>query len=379
MLFLKSSTIGLLLFSCSTLCLSQTVSTFVSNSVAIDEALFRTENGQLYGTGYVNGTFNSFDEGFVLPLLDSLENPSEITELSTGEIAIVESQGDRIMLYDPVNDTAEILTSDIQNPAGILKMPDSDTLLVSSLLNNSIYSVSPDGDTNAYLSNSLFDAPVSLVWDDSNNLYIANYNSGIIVKKSADNTVTQLCSLPTTSLGHIIRIGNTLFATAVFDNKIYKIDLTTGSWAIFAGSSQGSDDGDINVAKFNTPNGITASISGDSLFVSEYNTKSIRLISGVLNHIGIPELPENSSKNLIALWPNPIQDELYILFKKPDTFFRIELVGSHGITTPLYTKALSQQNNTVKIDIPNSLSSGFYFLKMSSENGIETRKIIIQK
>jgi len=372
----KHILIGSLLLTWGSLCYSQMVSTFVASGSAVDEALFRTQGGQLYGTGYLNGTLSTFSAGFALEILDSLENPSEMAEISTGEIAIVESQGHRIILYDPINNTYQILSSDIQNPAGIIKMPDSDTLLVSSLWDNNIYKVSPNGDTNLYLSSTLFNAPTSLLWDDSNDLYIANYNSGVIIKNSFDSTLTQFCVLPTSSLGHITKVGSALYATGVFDHKVYKINLLTGSWNVFAGSTQGSMDGSINIAQFNTPNGITSSITGDSLFISEYNTQAIRLISGLLDtSTGIQE---PSQYLRMTVWPNPVQDELNVQFNKALISYSIELISSSGIKTTLNSLSHNKNNNTLKIDVPSSCSSGIYSLKVTSESGIAIKKIIIQ-
>ena len=227
--------ISLILFICNyTSSYTQMVSTYLPNNTGVDEALFRAGNGQLYGTGYLNGTLNTFNNQGVIQVLDSLSNPSEMAELSTGEIAVAESQGNRILLYDTATGNHQVLTNNIQNPAGIIKMTNSDTLLVSSLSDNNIYQISPNGEASLYLQSNLLNVPVSFAWDDSNNLYIANYNNGVILKKDQNNNLTEFCDLPTTSLGHIVKVGNALFATGVFSHKIYKVDLNTGSWNIFA-------------------------------------------------------------------------------------------------------------------------------------------------
>lgn len=359
------------------LLLAQTVTTILQNGSGIDESLFRTDNGELYGTGYVNGTLSTFTVGSSYPVLDSLDNPSEMAELSNGVIAITESQGNRVILFDPQSQTKQLLTGALPNPAGIIKLLDSDTLLVSSTSANSVYRVAPNGDTSLYLTGNLFNSPVSLLWDDSNNLYIANYSSGMIVKKESNGSLIPFCTLPTSSLGHMVKVGNMIYATGVFNHKIFKINLANAEWNIYAGSTQGSIDGDLSIAQFNSPNGIAASVTGDSIYISEYNTQSIRLISGVLSTLGQNEGSHQIDANLIKIWPNPVQKSFYIHPGDKIEPFHLQLFDLNGIVISNDLVAQKRSGNVINVCLPGNLSDGLYFLQVISNSMSHTQKIII--
>ena len=369
--------LGFLLFINSHLLKAQMVTTIVQNGSGIDESLFRSHSGELYGTGYANGTLSTFNGGYSTVVLDSLDSPSEMVELSNGTIAIAESQGNRIVLFNPLNQTERLLTNAIPNPAGISKMPKSDTLLVSSTSTNSIYRVAPNGDTSLYLSSNLFNSPVSLLWDDINNLYIANYGSGMIVKKSSSGSIIPFCTLPTSSLGHMIRVKNMIYATGVFSHHIYKIDIATALWSTYAGSTQGSTDGSLSIARFNSPNGITASITGDSLYISEYNTQTIRLIRGVLSTLGQLDEGHQPIVNSIKTWPSPIQTSFFVQVEERNEPFHLQLFNLSGIL--ISTDLIAQQvsANVIRVKLPGSLSDGLYFLRFTSSSMSHSKRIIV--
>ncbi len=368
-----------LLFICCILmpARAQTVSTLVPNGSGIDEALLRHSNGDLYGSGYANGSFNHFYAGGSLEIVDTLVNPSEMSEMSDGKIAIAESQGQRVSLYDPATGTFEILTRDIPQPAGMVKMPNSDTLLISCVSSHKIYSVAPNGDTSTYLESSFFNAPVSLVWDDSGNLFIANYNNGVIIKRDTDGTVSQFSNIPSSSLGHIIIIGDHIYATAVFDHKIFRVDLADGTHSIFAGSTSGSVNGDLSNATFNTPNGIVASSTNDSLFISEYNTQSIRLISGVLSYTGID--PDLRSMNAsVEVFPNPSRGEIFLNLGPAVWAESLELFDLHGAKVPILISEVPSSSGSVSLKSMSPLEPGVYLLRVMTGTGIVNKKILIE-
>jgi sugar lactone lactonase YvrE len=369
---------GLLVLFCLAPCRAQTVSTLVPKGSKIDESIFLTSNGILYGAGYLSGSLYTFNGGSAVELLDSLKSPSEIVELSNGDIVIAESKGHKVTLYNPSTSLRRVLTNEIQNPAGLTNLLHSDTLLVSSTSTNSIYKVTPNGDSSLYLKNSLLNAPVSFAWDDLDNLYIANYSDGVIIKKSPNNTVTTFCTLPTSSLGHIVKIGNFIYATGVFNHKIYRVELVTGKWKIFAGSSQGSTDGTIALAQFNTPNGLAASISGDSLYISEYSTQAVRLISAISENIGIER---NNNTRLISsakIWPNPVHRDFFIELQGSEGDLSLTLYSAIGQRVDVDIDIESGARNSYSASLKENLPKGIYFLKLSNADGFLTKRILVQ-
>jgi hypothetical protein len=71
-----------------------------------------------------------------------------------------------------------------------------------------------------------------------------------------------------------------LYLSASGLNKIHKLTLN-GELTVFAGTGTANSlDGAKDKASFNQPNGIVASITGDTLYVSEIGSKAIRFITG---------------------------------------------------------------------------------------------------
>src|SRR5690606_14165300 len=101
----------------------QTVSTFVPAGSGIDEALFRSSSGVLYGNGWVTSALYAFNGGVSTLITDTLQNGSEICETSTGDIIFCDNQGDKIFKYKPASGAISIMTSSIITPSGLLKMP----------------------------------------------------------------------------------------------------------------------------------------------------------------------------------------------------------------------------------------------------------------
>jgi sugar lactone lactonase YvrE len=116
----------------------------------------------------------------------------------------------------------------------------------------------------------------------------------------------------------MILIGDNIYATAYQDNRIYKIPIDGSGQTVFAGTgTAGGADGDVLSAQFNSPNGITASSTGDTIYVSEYNPRRLRMITGVLGTTATgnnEQIPEHF--NLEQNYPNPFNPETKIRYMK---------------------------------------------------------------
>ena len=82
-------------------------------------------------------------------------------------------------------------------------------------------------------------------------------------------------------VGFIEYANGYIYATGFNTNKIYKVSLS-GQITVLAGTgSNGQTNGPAAEATFNGPNGIVASPGGDSLFISDFYSRSLRLITDV--------------------------------------------------------------------------------------------------
>ena len=80
--------------------------------------------------------------------------------------------------------------------------------------------------------------------------------------------------------------NNLLFATHWGAHRIYCIDPNSGNTAVYAGSSMGSKNGDLNTATFNFPNGIYMDVDNNRIYISDAGSSNLRIIDKVESSSG---------------------------------------------------------------------------------------------
>lgn len=348
----------------------QQVSTYLAGPTGIDDGIFRSSDGKLYGASFDGGALYQFSNLAAVLLTDTMVNTTEISGDSQGNIYACDHGGNRVYKMDSGGNVSTFI-SGIGKAAGILKLPGSDTLLISSNTTHSIYKVAPDGVYTQWLTGGSLSWPVSMQFDAQGNLYVGNYYSGKILKVDPSLNMTELCTINTNSLGHMVIKGNFLYVTTVFSHRIYKVDITNGNATLFAGSSQGSQNGPIATATFNTPNGILLSQTGDSLLISEYNTNSIRLISGLNSSVSVPE--EISCKE-VDIYPVPTRDDLFIKTGNGRTP-GVQIYDNGGRLLREFSKETLHENGVQRIR--PELPPGHYRLNLIFVDEIQSRALII--
>lgn len=155
-------------------------------------------------------------------------------------------------------------------------------LYTNNNVNNAITRIDMDGNkfprSIGIFNNS------SLTIDESDNIYVSDYDSGRIIKIDANtNEESTFTNLPISGgVGYIIYSNGSFFATAITDQLIFKID-SSGQYEIIAGVQfqAGVQDGNGNIATFNRPIGIVASPDGKTLYVAQNGgSGAIRMITG---------------------------------------------------------------------------------------------------
>ena len=86
---------------------------------------------------------------------------------------------------------------------------------------------------------------------------------------------------------------------------------------------------------------------------------------------------ENAEPESLSIYPNPVNEKVYITFKNhKESAFDIELVSMTGKS--VYTSTISESNNWIKtsVDVSN-LPSGIYVLKIQSSKHFATKRIVV--
>lgn len=173
--------------------------------------------------------------------------------------------------------TAELdwATEGFALPIGVIA-DSNDNIFVCNCGGNNISKITPDGTVTSFAESSLFNCPNGLTIDPAGNLYVCNFSDGKILKITPDAAVSELASLPTLTggpspvgNGHLVYSNDYLFVSLIGSGQIYRVCLTGEAEAI-AGQPFGfsNNDGPAFQATFSKPNGIVASLTGDTLFVN---------------------------------------------------------------------------------------------------------------
>jgi hypothetical protein len=203
-------------------------------------------------------------------------------------------------------------------------------------------------------------------------LYTGNFNNRKIIRLGDNGEQTLIGQAPGSSnqwLGFITYAKGYIYGTLFTQHEIYRMDLD-GNGTVILGSTAGTIDGDASTAKFNGPNGIVATPSQDTLFVSDYNTRALRMITG------LEDGTTSASTALAAslrwsLSPNPATDTSTLRFElQKSSSVSIQVFDQQG---QLLLQLLDNQNLLAgphQVYIPTAkLPKGSYTIQLSVDGG----------
>lgn len=351
-----------LLFICGTLS-AQNVSTYhqVINQRIDDDMIFDAQ-GNLYGSNY-NGTsvYKKDLSGTVTTFAGGMNTPNGLEFDRQGNLWVCDNVGNKVYKFNSAGVPYDTLL--IVNPSGIIRIPGTDSMIITSYALNELLKSDSAGSSFLWKNGPELVGPVGLVYDPDTNLYLSNYTDRKIYRVTEDSLyyVATLPDPTNGALGFITWAKGMLWATGFGSNKIYRVDPNyVDSVAWFAGSVSGSVDGSVSVARFNKPNGILPSQGGDSLFVSDYGTGRVRLIENITTLL--PEIPEWLVD--LRYYPNPATDHVIIDGRLlSSSVLRIELTDLLGRVYHVCTVDVqSEFSKTISLE---GIPAGNYFLRVS--------------
>ncbi len=353
---------------------AQTVTTYTDGTP--DDAMVLDSNGNLYASNFVGDSVFKFDaDGNGAPFISGLNTPNGLAFDSNENLYICDFSGLTIYKYDIDGNLLESFTN-IVRPSGLIKAFDNDDMIFTNYTDSSVNRLEPDGTITVISSDSELNGPVGLAYDENGVLYVGNYNDRKIYRILNDGTADYIAQLPTDggsnpNLGFITYGQGRLWGTTMGSDKIYAVDQNeVDSYILFAGSDQGSMDGDIDQATFNTTNGIIFNDTEDTMYITDFGTKNIRVISDVILSFGEEVLNLKS----LQLFPNPAITTLNVK-TNVDGDYQLKVYNILGEI--VYSVEENFQNNSISesIDI-SSLASGVYLVKVTSQNITSVKRFI---
>ncbi len=288
----------------------QSVTTIVDNaSTMFRDALIFDDSGNLYCADYGgDAVYKRTPDGTVSTFASGFNTPNGMAFDSNGDMFMCDNQGSLIYKLDNQGNTIASYPTDF--PSGIIKDLASDTMIFTVYSSqHELKKLAPDGTIVPFHAGSPLLGPVGLAYVD-NDLYVGNFTNREVYRVESD-TLIYVATVPGPTagrLGFLANVGGKLYGTSWQDNKIYEIVVSElDSTILYAGSSNGSDDGPLVSATFSQPNGIIGNAAGDTMYVSQYGSGKLRMIAGV--QLG---LDGKDYFSRVQLYPNPTSSALTV-------------------------------------------------------------------
>jgi len=374
----------LLLFSFVFSISAQTVSTVVPGPSTFNDGLDIDMEGNIYASDYFGTTVTKITPaGNTSIFASGFSSPNGLKFGPDGFLYVPSVNTNKISKVSLSGTVSDYLT--ISNPAELYF--DSDGLLyVANYTNSTISIVDTAKNITVLFSGAPLNGPIGVLKDSTGTLYIGNFTDGKVFRIDNGTDFVEIGDLPSW-LGFMILVGENIYATAYQTHRIYKIPIDGSGQSIFAGTgSPGNTDGNVLNAQFNNPNGITATSTGDTLYVSEYTPRRLRMITGVLNPTSVSN-DENivSEFELFQNYPNPFNPVTNIKYsintRQFITLKIYDVMGNEIATLVNEEKPAGKYEIIFKVgqDSNPDIASGVYFYRLKTGPFVETRKMILIK
>ena len=222
----------------------------------------------------------------------------------------------RISKVTPAGVVTTYATTNVAGPVGVTVDTDGNVYNTNCVSGAGyITKTTPAQVTTIFSQSALMSCPNGLTIDDDGNLYTANFNDGRVIKITPGGMASLLVSVnPSAGNGHLTFANGRLYVCN-WSGRIYEV-LLDGTSRVLAGTGTlGTTDGPGDQATFYRPNGISATVTGDTLFINQstqvvggtqLHPNVVRIITGVLTTVDVEEGPEGPDGfGLLPNTPNP--------------------------------------------------------------------------
>lgn len=344
---------------------AQTVQDVYSISNPID--LKADPHGNIWVSHHSGTTPDTFQLSKITPggiLVSVISGPEELGpfDINDSIIWISSRTSGKVFKYSYIGVKLDSLN--VNAPSGIVLEPDG-TWYLSQDQNDRLLKYTPDNSQFILASGSPLNDNIGIARNSNGLLYAANREDGNIIQVNPETGDKYLlASLPTAlqqSVG-LPAFHHGYIYVPSFHHCIYKINSYTGAYTVFAGAegSSGDQPGVLLSARFQTPNAIAYSQTGDSLLISDAGNNKIKMITG----LGSLNVDQNTFESAgLQVYPNPTSSIVHV--RIPDV-----VITSVAIVDQAGKIILLKETNTMEENISiASIPDGFYLLQVKTIAG----------
>jgi sugar lactone lactonase YvrE len=328
-----------------------------------------TTPGGLQG-GFKIGKYDPTAQDYDPNFANGFSGPIDIDQYQDSFLVVTNFDNNTLSRYNLNTQIIEILATGLEGPAGIA-IDAFDNIYVTnwgiwqSSAGQTINKITPNGVSTIYIDTVLLNHPQAICINNEGVLIVHSENS-LYKVNAVDSTLQHWVSMGF-GVGHLTfrDKDSCVYGTNAQGNKIVRIT-DQGIVSVIAGSSQGSQDGDVSIALFHNPLGIAFSPTEDTIYIAEAaGSHKLRRIA--LNQFADLFIP---IQHQLHIYPNPMTDVLIV--ENPDkTEIEIELVDLTG------RLLLSKTSTEAEIELRVSeIPKGEYLVHIRSEVGETAEKIV---
>lgn len=373
---------------------AQTVSTLFSSIAAgslTTDSVGNVYASDIVGTGTswnnINGTIvrkfspdgsqvDTFKTGLSLPVGNAFDSQGNFYSASNGNNMIIRTSPTGIV---------DTFAQQLVSPTGML-IDEQDNVFIANFSSVTFYKIYPDKQVEVYATHPDLLNANGITSDEFGNIYVANWTDGKINRIDTTGQVSVLTTIPpigSFGAGYIVYRNGIFYITGLGTHRVYSFNTFTNQLEVLAGLGiAGYEDGDASSAKFQQPNGLAISVTGDTLYVAETIQRRIRIITGILTDVEEKVNLSLPSYTLEQNYPNPFNPSTVINYQLQNMnyeFGRLTIFNTLGERVKDFelknAKGYVVWNGTDSNG--KQVSSGNYFYKMTAPNFSETKKMTL--
>ncbi len=286
--------------------------------------------------------------------------PTSVAVQVDGKILVTDTNNGAIKRMDADGSNIETLTLSINSSSGIAVQADG-KILVADIQNGLIRRMDADGSNLETLASG-FNFPIGIAVQSDGKILVADAGNNTIKRMDADGTnIETLGSGFSGPSGIAVQLDGKILVADTSNNVIKRM---------------GADGANITTLSsvFNNPRGIAVQLDGKILVADTGNNAIKRITEAYTSNRVAVTLSETLSvedvdfNTALQIYPNPVQDMLYISTKNGLLIEQITVIDALG-------RIILRTKSQDILDV-SQISSGVLLLHIKTNKGIVTKRII---